>query len=315
MRIGFIKFGLKTYFESNGSGQGSNHELVDIFDIFEKQGHQCFMISGSDKYEKFTDIESLDYLFVFNGPWTKYEGKGIIILEKYFKPYLEIINNTKIPYIYFWTDPDAKYDIRTNKLFNRQPSYILSQEKEFYGHLDKLVFYNKQPINQEKTVFLSTLMNNTNNKRSKLILKYYNFLELWYKNLLEIRGNWGKETNKYLKESIKENEVINYLSTCKYGLNINKNPKWVSQKFNEYLLAGTICFYKDYDEDCLVLPQDNFQRIRHENDLIDKIQYLEKNPEKYQELIKEYQTTLIKPEYITGQIVYKTIINLTQSNA
>lgn len=302
MRIGFAKLGLKTYFnESKSKCEGYNHELLDVFDMFEKRGHECVMLSVSDKHEIYRGTD-LDCIFLFNGPLPKLEsGRKYMLFKNYAFPIIDYINSNNIPYVYFWTD--YRYDIRENKLI-RKPSIILSQEKENYGHLEKLILYGKSKQELvEKDIKLGILMNETEPKRSKEVLKALNWLEYG-----EIRGKW-KNSNKFLKESINENELNNYLSRVKYSYNLATNKKWVSQKYWEMILNNVVCFYKDYDEDKLCLSEHiDGLRVIDAIDLGEKIDKLENNEEEYKATI-ELQQNLLEEQYFNGDFMYRFILD------
>jgi len=299
IKIGFIKFGLKTYFNSNGTSQGSNHELVDIFNIFKERDYNCKMISVSDiEYNK---DEEVDIYFVFNGPITKYNLEGTEIFRNYTKPMVDILNNSNKKWLYFWTDPRKEYDIRDNPNITNKNYIILSQEKQFYSHLEKIIMYNKKPIQKQKENKLCIIMNDTNPKRTKECLKLNNL------NFdIEVYGKWKTE-NKNLKEKLEESEVIKKLSTSKYSWNMATNKKWVSQKYYEMLLSGTLCFFQHYDEDNLILDKDDFRRIEDWFDIDIKIDKLNKNPELYNSLIKK-QNEELKEEYYNGDFIYNIIV-------
>lgn len=301
MKIGFAKLGLKTYFDKNGSGQGSNHELVSIFNKFKEKGHQCFMLTVSDKYDKY-EKNDLDFIFLFNGPLPTLEsGRKLMMFKNYSFPIIDFINSNNIPYIYFWTD--MRYDITKNNLI-RQPNIILSQEKKNYGHLEKIILIgkNKKEI-YNKDIKFGILMNSTSLKRDKSIMKFLNWLEFG-----EIRGNWKNKDNKYLKEPLKENEVCNYLSKVKYTINITTNSNWINQKYYEYILNNVICFQYNSDLDNLVMDKNDFRVIKDEIDLDEKIDLLEKDKNLYNKIIKKQQDEL-KDEYFNGEFIYNFIIN------
>ena len=298
MKIGFIKLGLKTYFKKNGSGQGSNHELVDIFNIFKNKGHECFMISGSDKYECYVDIKNLDYIFVFNGFLPTTLDAKINMMKQPTDMY-KILNGYDVPYIYFWTD--VRYDIKNIKVV-RQPNIILSQEQENYGHLDKLILYKKKKkLLDKKTNKFGIVMNDTEPKRSKEVLKTLGWLGYG-----EIKGKW-KNKNKWLTGELKEEEVNDYLASTKYSYNLATNHEWVSQKFWEMLLNNVICFYKNYDKNNLIIPKNDYRLVRDEIDVEEKIEELDKNVNLYLDFIKKQQNDL-KEEYFNGNFIYNLII-------
>lgn len=300
MKIGFYKMGLKTYFEQDKSkSEGFNHELCDVFDIFKNKGHECVILSVSDKYPKYEGSD-LDYIFLFNGPTPTLEsGRKYMMFKNYSFPIIDFVNSNEIPYVYFWTDP--RYDIRENELFKHQPQLILSQEKEYYGHLDKLILYGKERQQiKEKDILLGVLMNDTNKFRSNEVLKTLNWLEYG-----EIRGDW-KIPNKFLKSPLNEKEVGYYLSRVKYSYNSATNPNWVSQKYWEMVLNNVVCFYKNYDKDGLLILEQDFKRVKDEIDLQNKIEFIEKDLNVYNELINQQKTEL-KDEYFNGEFLYKFI--------
>lgn len=303
MKIGFFKLGLKTYFEQDKSKtEGFNHELTDIFDIFQKKGHECVMLSVSDKYKKYEGTD-LDFIFLFNGPTpTTESGRKMMMFKNYSFPIIDFINSNNIPYVYFWTD--ARYDIRINPLFKRYPNLILSQEKENYGHLEKLILYGKSKQElKEKDIKFGILMNETDKKRSQEVLKALSWLDYG-----ELRGNW-KTQSKFLKEPIQEKEVSNYLGRVKYSYNLAVNQNWVSQKYYEMILNNVICFYKNYDEKGLIIPRNiDIRRIKDEIDLEEKINFLEVQPTLYKSIIERQQEEL-KEEYFNGEFIYQFIIN------
>ena len=311
MRIGFIKFGLKTYFDKNGTGQGSNHELVSIFDIFEKRGHECFMISGSDKYENFEDIESLDHIFVFNGPNSFYSLEGMCLLRNYTLPYVKILNATKVPWSYFWTDARKTYNVMENPNITNKPTHIFSQEKEYYGHLDKIVLYNKEFVTCRKDIKFAVLMNDTDAKRNSVTIKTLNWIRHDFP--IQLVGKWKKkyiEKDKisYIVDPVAEEEVQDFLNRVKYSWNTTVNSFWTSQKYWEMILSDVICFHHSSDLDNLIMTDGDFKRVMDEVSLEEKIDLLEKNPLLYQEFIA-VQRELVRPEYINGDFLYETITN------
>lgn len=310
MKIGFIKIGLKTYFNGHGkSCQGSNHELTTLFELFEKNGHECHMVSASDKYEKYTDIENLDWLFVFNGPCTRYNPTSIM-QKSSFVPFLEIINNTKIPYIYFHTDARIDYDIIENKNFKRKPDIILSQEKENYGHLEKIILYNKELKEHKKDITVGVVMNDTDKKRSREMLKWLNWLDV--SNIkAEIKGKWKVE-NELNTGVLEEDKVNDYLSRVKYTLNLTVNPLWVNQKYYEYVLNDVICFQYRSDLDNLIMPENDYRRVIDEIEFDEKIQELEDNPELYEKVLQK-QKDEIKKEYLDGSFIYEFVLKKMES--
>lgn len=306
MRIGFIKLGLKTYFKSSGSGEGSNHELVDVFHIFEERGHTCFMLSNNDidnQWKSNIDHEEFDWIFVFNGLIPNKWDNTAFIMKTSLESLKLLRDHKDIPYAYFWTDP--RYDISKNPIFKEiPPKVILSQEPKNYAHLDKLILYRKnKPLPFEKNIFFSILMNDTGETvRRKAVNDVINWLHQ-EKYKLRILGNWKKEGY----EGIPEEEVIDYLSRVRYSFNCGKKKDWVSQKYWEMILAGVICFYTNYDSDNLLIsPKDN-RRVKDGIDVVDRIKMFENDDMIFAEQLY-YQHVILKKEYFTGDFVYSKIM-------
>jgi len=304
MKLGFIKLGLKTYFEKNGSGEGSNHELVDTFHIFQERGHECHMLSNND-LTPMMKIGKYDWIFVFNGlAPTKWETnmnmfKGSLDSFKYLKEHKDI------PYAYFWTDP--RYDIKDNPIFKEiPPKVILSQEPENYSHLDKLILYKKdRPLPFEKNIFFSILMNDTKETvRRKALDDCLNWLS--DEGIpFDVRGYWPKYPARI---PLKEEEVMPYLARVKYSFNCGKNIDWVSQKYWEMVLNGVICFYTNYDYLGLVLAQNDTRRVKDGIDVVNYIKIIESDKSIYEAQL-ELMRKELKSEYFTGDFIYNQIIN------
>lgn len=303
MNIGFLKFGLKTYFEKDGTGQGSNHELVDVFNIFKERGHNCQMLSFNDKYDV-VSTEGLDWIFAFNGFLPNTLETQMNMLKQPIEMF-KLLNSCSVPYAYFWTD--KRYDIRDIEVV-RQPAVILSQEKENYAHLDKLILYNKKIREvEDKDIEFAILMNNTEPKRSKKLLTFVN----WLKDFQDVKviGDWKKQEDKSIfTGSIAESEVDNYLSRVKFSFNIATNVFWTSQKYYEMLLNNVVCFYHHYDMDNIIMKDDDFRRVYDEINLDDKLTLIKKDIDLYNTILKNQRLEL-KPEFFDGSLVYNTIMD------
>lgn len=298
MRIGFAKLGLKTYFNKDAGCQGYNHELLSIFKIFEDRGHECVMLTVNDKYELYKEYKKLDFIFVFNGPLSikKREEQKMVMLLNYTHNVYDILNdNPDIPYIYFWTDP--RYDITKIKVV-RQPNIILSQEKEYYGHLDKIILYGKQRRKKQiKYKMFSILMNKTKDARTKKMVDIYNQLSKTHP--IGIIGDF-KELNG---SPIEQTKIQDYLDTVEYCINVGKKSNWVSQKYWEMSLSNVICFQSNYDDDCLLMEKDDLRRI---NDWLDIEINLGQIEQKKDLFLTQLQYEL-KDEYFSGDFIYSVI--------
>jgi hypothetical protein len=170
-----------------------------------------------------------------------------------------------------------------------------------YAHFDKVSIYNR-PLNlrTEKDIFFGVIMNNTDTKRSKKLLKTLKWLNAVGINT-DLKGKWN---NEYCSGVLTEEEVPEYLKRVKYTVNIAVEPQSTSQKIWEYIMNGVICFYMDYDLQYNIVPKDNWMRVKDEYELAEKIEFLEKNEEKYKGALK-YQERLLKDEYIDGSFILK----------
>lgn len=314
MRIGFIKLGLKTYFHKDpDNAQGCNHELVTVFNLFRSHGHECHMISGSDLDGEpiLEEVEDLDHIFVFNGPMTN-NAKSInsaIQMKNYVKPYYDLLNATKVPWVYFWTDPRAEYDMMANQLITHKPEVILSQEKQYYAHLDKLILVGRELRDLDQSIamkrpVLSVLMNEKGAKREKNLINICN----WLKDDIEveIRGKW-KKLNPFVKEQVAFELIDEHLSGVRYSWNQTVDPFWTSQKYWEMVLNDVVCFHQWSDLNHLVLPDGDFTRVTDELEVSEKIRFFEEDKAalKLQVLT---QRARIKSEYLTGEFIYETIM-------
>ena len=305
MRIGFIKFGLKTYFNKDGTGQGANHELVDVFHIMQNHGHECFMISNSDIDTAWHPRQDLDWVFVFNGLTPNTLDTKMNMFAGSVMAIQWLQTHKEIPWAYFWTDP--RYDLKKNPLFDSiPPKAILSQEPIYYAHLDKLILYEKdQPLPFKHDIFFSILMNNTGEKhRKKMVKDVINWLNQEKLNY-EIKGDWKKDKD-ILGYPLEEKNVLPYLANVKYSFNVGKNPWWSSQKYWEMVISDVICFYWGYDEAGLVLEKDSWLRVRDGIDVIEKVKQLEEDPHFRTEVLMS-QRKQLKAEYYTGEFIYQII--------
>lgn len=306
LNIGFIKFGLKTYFEEGkNSPQGSNHELVSVWEIMKERGHTCHMISVNDSYPVLkTEFDNLDIIFVFNGPMSNSpSAHKVVMMNNYFLPFVKILNETKVPYIYFRTDPRNLYDIMSNPLIKHKPKAQLTQEPENYGHLDKLILYKKKLRSlKTKDIPFAILMNETNGLRAKNAVKICKALEEYDPVII---GNW-KNDNNYVSHPIDSNQLQSFLDQVKYSWNQTVKSNWINQKFWEMILSNVVCLHFNSDSNSLVIP--NWLKVDDESMIKSSIELMEKDRQKYDKILN-MQKKLIKKEYIDGSLIYETIMS------
>jgi hypothetical protein len=293
LKIGFLKLGLKTYFLKNPGNQGSNHELVSVFKMFQERGHKCFMISNSDLYPSIPYTDILDYIFVFNGFAPKTLEHTNMNMMKQPIEMIKIINAFHGTFVYFWTDPRYNPD---NLPITNKNRIVLSQEPAYYSHLDKIILYGKK--NRKKRLKyreFKVIMNNTKGER------WNNALKVIKENNGEIIGDHkDKKTNS----AIGFNNLQSYLDSVKYSWNQTKDSTWTSQKFWEMILSNVICFHYNSDTERLIIP--NWLRIDDIKLIPSSIESL-KDKEVYKGILRN-QKKLILPEYLNGDFIYKIIL-------
>ena len=76
----------------------------------------------------------------------------------------------------------------------------------------------------------------------------------------------------------------------KYTLVIPIRPHWVTSKYAEMLRVGVLPFlHPDYDTQYSLVPRDHFIRVKTPQEMFEKIEELEANPEKRIKMVKELQ--------------------------
>jgi hypothetical protein len=85
-------------------------------------------------------------------------------------------------------------------------------------------------------------------------------------------------------------EIDAVFKKTKYTLIIPIRPHWVTSKYAEMLRVGVVPFFHpDYDTQYSVLPKDHYLRVKTPQELFEKIEELEANPEKRIKIVKELQ--------------------------
>ena len=267
--------------------------------------------------------------------WEK-EGKKIFAkcLEcnlNYVAPLVYFLNKTKVPWLHILNDPRYKMigrdcliapeiclsqyneEIVYSHLDNFEDQNIVKEkrqtiysgiEKMFLTHFDK---FNDEGI--EKDIKFLIVLNEGNNgvkSRYPELKKYV----LDYIDDVEIYGKWDKKTIKddeRFKGSIPFIELQELIPRVKYSFIIPIKEGWVTMKFWEMILNGIIPFmHPDYDsQNNLKVPK--FLRIKDPEELHKKIEYLEKNPEIYQKLLKELKSMITEDDF-NGKNISKMLI-------
>jgi hypothetical protein len=122
---------------------------------------------------------------------------------------------------------------------------------------------------------------------------------------------------KWKKEIIEEYEQFNgpvfienlkkMLLKTKYTFIVPVTKDFTTSKFWEMIHYGIIPFMHPwYDGEFNILPENHFLRCKNPEELIEKINYLENNNDKYIELFNELQE-MLKDEYYDGTFVNNKI--------
>lgn len=115
---------------------------------------------------------------------------------------------------------------------------------------------------------------------------------------VEIYGKWAEFFTKdwpQFKGFLHHTKVDEKFKDVKYTLVIPIRPNWVTSKWSDMLAMGVVAFLSPtYDTQYNVVPKDHFIRVKSPKDLYDKMDYLDKNPEKRISLVKSLQLKLLK---------------------
>ena len=99
------------------------------------------------------------------------------------------------------------------------------------------------------------------------------------------------------------------LSDIKYTFIIPIEKGWTTAKYCEMLHYGIIPFMHPYYDSQRNLGDLKFLRVNNSEELYERIEYLENNPEKRIELLNKLRKKLLKPEYYNGKHLNNLIMN------
>jgi len=297
-------------------------------------------------YNKLKDVE-ISGCFLFGGPNSganipnksykrldlkkgiKTFAKPLEMFKNYVGPVYNYLNKSNIPWILISNDP--RYSDQGLDLMNK-PKKILSQFNETvtmstfdnfedqnivrckvqseYSEMEKIFLINKKlPEIYPRTEKIMIVLNEGGNG----VKSRYNELKKYvldYIDDVKIYGKWKhKETENddRFKGPKKFEDLQKELKNVKYTFIIPIKPGWVTSKWVEMISNGIIPFFHpDYDTQhhCPVL---DFIRIKTPDDLYKKIEYLEKNPEAYNKLLK-YHMSLFDTDIFSGKKLSDRII-------
>lgn len=323
MKIGIGKIGFVIDETNLTKTQGGMIEPVNLYKILSKE-HDVYFVSKlgrNSKMKQYDDsIGPLDFIFIFNGCMSKYnvinpEGKQALnMFKKYTWPVINFLNkHSNIPWCYLYDD--KRYDINIPSELTHYPYKIIagfndssykydhdSKSGIEYGHFDKIFCYerNKNNFNHKKSIQFGSMINDTSSYRTKNLIKFLNYLDS-KKWQIDVKGNFKKQPKNWTG-LLQEGNTFEWLKYVKYTLNINVDSRAFSRKFWEFALNDVIVFLFDYDNQYNQIPKDSYLRVSTPEELHLKMQELENNNEKYNEVLN-YQRSLIKDEYLDGSFI------------
>ena len=263
------------------------------------------------------------------------EGKKVFALtlqtfQNYVAPTYMFLNESNIPWVMIANDP--RYIGQGNDLIN-QPKKILSQfdetilMKQFdnfedqnyinnliqseYAGMEKmcLIGSTNDDTTHEKTEKFLVVLNEGNNgvkSRYSELKKYV----LDYIDDVHVYGKWQETTvagDTRFKGSVKFEDLQTKLKHVKYTFIIPIKPGWVTAKWVEMISNGIIPFFHpDYDTQ-LHCKVPSFLRITNPNELHERIEELENDPQKYKDIISAC-IALITQGDISGETLSQRIL-------
>ena len=113
-----------------------------------------------------------------------------------------------------------------------------------------------------------------------------------------IYGKWDERfTKKYqqFQGYRTPEEIDSVFKRTRYTLIIPIRPHWVTSKYAEMLRVGVVPFFHpDYDTQFSTIPKDHYLRVKTPSELFAKIEELEADPAKRENLVKQLQVAFLK---------------------
>ena len=315
--------------------------LIDVWEGFDRNKHNGITYA----YDRLNELNvKIDYGIFYNGPASssnipnllkKNDGTYCSPLEmfkNYAGPIVYYLNQSNIKY--FTLGPDPRYiPIPAMDLINRE-QFVLSQydymenikhittledhtiiDRQIpisYSGIEKVFFLDREKKNitkipkNKKMLIVLNEGGNGGLKRGPMLKEYIldNFKDI------EIYGKWSDKwyEDKRFKGPKKFNELQELLSDVKYTFIIPIQKGWVTAKFWEMINYGIIPFMHPYYDQQKHIPCPDFLRVNSPEELLEKINYLEDNPEEYKKLLNEL-SLMLKDEYYDGTFINNLIID------
>lgn len=253
-------------------------------------------------------------------------------VRTYQRPIFCYVEKLKIPYVMFYTDPrqwpiSGPYDLRDlpKKILSQtadtriiKKSLDLSNPAELsdvtlnidYTGAEKIAAYNINVVKDfsEKRHGKLTILANDDrrNKRIKMLVPY-----MEYDPDLIVYGKWDeKYTNKWqnMKGPIPPTRIRDLYKKEKYTLIIPIEDGWVTFKYLEMIAYGVIPFFHPLYDSQRFLDVPEFIRTKTPEELYQKIEQLEKNPDLYISIITELQDKFLTKDVLDGTFMNNEIM-------
>ena len=192
-------------------------------------------------------------------------------------------------------------------------SYVDHKIKSQYSGIEKMnligdgILEPRGLDKPHKFTIVSMQLANLNSKKDLRfeILKEY-IIDRDTDNSARIFGKWSDEIKgKYsqFKGYIATEDLDKTFADTRYTLVLPTDAGWVTSKYAEMLQLAVVPFlHPRYDTQYHIVPEDHFIRVKDANDFYEKMDYLDKNPEKRIKLIEDLQLGLISNAY-TGKFM------------
>ncbi len=331
-----------------------NNNVIDVWKDFDAKKHDRINYIIDYFNEKKVSID-FGYLHLgpvsqVNIPEKSYQLKSgeiakVINMSKlYCGPMVHFLNESKIPYVVMGEDP-RYFPIPARDLFHRPLAYLSTQNIEVKTKFAKeylskdLVSIKEQIINEEydrwflvsediekvydykkykKTNFLDIYTNGNGSageKKFKIIKEYMHKIPFY------CLGKWSEELieEQYKKYffNLPMVDATDRLYRTKYTLMFHFEDGFPSSKFWKMINFGIIPFYHKSMDSQKNQPVHEYLRISSRKELVEKINFLESNPQFYNQIL-EFHSSQFKKEYFTGEFVnnifLKYLSKVTKTN-
>ena len=246
----------------------------------------------------------------------------------YSAPLVHYLNMSKLPWFMIMTDPRyiktnqkwrdlvngpkecvAQYNMDINFThFDTYPNPSSGTEiteplKLKYSGIEKLNLIGEQviaPDTERNTKFAIVAMQSSYGKAEvdyrlealkKWILSQPNSQEF------KIYGKWDERFTKgytQFQGYKTPDEIDAVFKDTRYTLIIPIRPDWVTSKYAEMLRVGVLPFFHpDYDTQYSLLPKDHFLRVKTAQEMFEKIEKMENDPELRIKMVKQLQVQFL----------------------